>query len=76
VHHCSTQSDTLVSAVRTFSRLGQSRHLSKNYDHLSKTRETFIYLTMSRTMLQYAPNRVSFGPYITPFRRFLLPKSD
>lgn len=35
---------------RTFSRLGQSRRLSKEYEHLCETSEALIYATMTRLM--------------------------
>ena len=35
---------------RTFSWLGQSRRLSKEYEHLCETSEALIYATMSRLM--------------------------
>jgi putative transposase len=37
---------------RTFSWLGQSRRLSKDYEHLCETSEALIYLTMTRIMLK------------------------
>jgi putative transposase len=37
---------------RTFSWLGQSRRLSKDYERLPATSEALIYLTMSRIMLK------------------------
>jgi putative transposase len=37
---------------RTFSWLGQSRRLSKDYERLPETSEALIYLTMSRIMLK------------------------
>jgi putative transposase len=37
---------------RTFSWLGQSRRLSKDYERLCGTSEALIYLTMSRIMLK------------------------
>ena len=35
---------------RTFSWLGQSRRLSKEYEHLCETSEALIYATMTRLM--------------------------
>jgi putative transposase len=35
---------------RTFSWLGQNRRLSKDYERLPETGETFIYAAMSRLM--------------------------
>ncbi len=35
---------------RTFSWLGQNRRLSKDYERLPETGETFIYVAMSRLM--------------------------
>jgi putative transposase len=35
---------------RTFSWLGQSRRLSKDYEHLCETSEAMIYATMTRLM--------------------------
>jgi putative transposase len=40
------------SIERTFSWLGQSRRLSKDYEHLSATSEALIYLVMTRIMLK------------------------
>ena len=37
---------------RTFSWLGQSRRLSKDYERLCETSEALVYLTMSRIMLK------------------------
>jgi putative transposase len=37
---------------RTFSWLGQSRRLSKDYEHLCETSEALIYLVMTRIMLK------------------------
>ncbi|GAC1531117.1 MAG: hypothetical protein NVS2B16_37820 [Chloroflexota bacterium] len=37
---------------RTFSWLGQSRRLSKDYERLPQTSEALIYMTMSRIMLR------------------------
>src|SRR4029450_7232025 len=37
---------------RTFSWLGQSRRLSKDYERLCATSEALIYLTMTRIMLK------------------------
>ena len=37
---------------RTFSWLGQSRRLAKDYERLCQTSEAFIYVTMLRLMLQ------------------------
>jgi putative transposase len=37
---------------RTFSWLGQSRRLSKDYEHLCATSEALIYITMTRIMLK------------------------
>jgi len=36
---------------RTFSWIGKSRRMSKDYEYLVKTSETMIYLCMMRTMI-------------------------
>ncbi|WP_414692543.1 transposase [Phenylobacterium sp.] len=45
---------TIVQAVveRTFARLGRNRRLSKDYERLCGTTETWIYLAMTRLMLR------------------------
>jgi putative transposase len=40
------------SVERTFSWLGQSRRLSKEYERLCETSEALIYATMSRLMVR------------------------
>ncbi len=37
---------------RTFAWLGQNRRLSKDYEYLCETSETFIYVAMIRLMLR------------------------
>ncbi|MCO6427740.1 MAG: transposase [Nitrosomonas communis] len=37
---------------RTFSRLNHSRRLSKSYERLTRTNETWIYIAMIRIMLR------------------------
>jgi transposase len=39
-------------AERTFGWFGQSRRLSKEYEHLCETSEAMIYATMTRIMLK------------------------
>ncbi len=42
---------------RTFSWLGQSRRLSKDYEYLPQSNEAMIYIAMTRIMLRrLAPN--------------------
>jgi len=38
---------------RTFGWLNHSRRLSKNYERLTRTDETWIYITMARLMLNH-----------------------
>ena len=40
------------SVVRTVGRLGRCRRLSKDYERLCETTETWIYLAMTRLMLR------------------------
>jgi putative transposase len=37
---------------RTFGWLNHSRRLSKSYEHLTRTDEAWIYIAMTRIMLQ------------------------
>jgi len=37
---------------RTFSRLSQNRRMSKDYERLTATSETFIYVAMTRVMVR------------------------
>jgi hypothetical protein len=46
---------------RTFSWLGQSRRLAKEYERLCETSEAMIYASMSRIMLR----RLAFDPLPT-----------
>ena len=44
---------------RTFAWLGRQRRLSKDYEYLPETSETWIYIAMSRLMLRrLAPEEV------------------
>jgi putative transposase len=40
------------AAERTFAWLGRNRRLSKDYERLCETTETWIYLAMTRLMLR------------------------
>ena len=40
------------SVERTFAWLGRNRRLSKDYERLCETTETWIYLAMTRLMLR------------------------
>ena len=54
---------------RTFAWLGKQRRLSKDYEFLSTTEETWAYLTMSRLMLRRLAQPKSYFPtFFTHFR--------
>lgn len=43
---------------RTFAWLGRQRRLSKDYEYITSTSETMIYLSMTRTMLRRAAHAI------------------
>ena len=53
---------------RNFSWLSQNRRMSKNYERLCSTSESFVYAAMARLMVSGWPLMKLFGQFLSASR--------